>query len=251
MLLKVGSLLLALVVSGCAVTADGIGPAHHPPDADKVAQVRDQLQHNVQAAPPNAASDGVSQTVNPGIVVVGTTGPLRSIEDKSRDGFYAAYLKVAEQWHPGTAATMSHEEFEEKLAGWASLQIAGIPGIGSIRLRMLVPEGVVHDAQFASTAGSFLFGATGDLVVARSDGDGLLWLDRVLCRDDHSYSTCAKDYQKGVFDENTGQALDRDRKPKPHGATLDLASYKVIPQSGALQPCSAGKALHENCFNRQ
>ena len=178
-----------------------------------------------------AASNGASQTVNPGIVVVGTTGPLRSIADKSRDGFYAAYLKAAEQWHPGIPATMSHEEFEEKLAGWASLQISGIPGIASIRLRMLVPEGVMHDTQFASMAGSFLFGTTGDLVVARSDGDGLLWLDRVLCRDDQSYSTCAKEYQKGVFDQNTGQVLDRDRKPKPHGATLDLVSYKVIPES--------------------
>jgi hypothetical protein len=231
MLVKVGSLLLALVVSGCTVTADGIGPAQHPPDANKAAQVRDQLQHNVQAAPTHAASNGASQTVNPGIVVVGTTGPLRSIADKSRDGFYAAYLKAAEQWHPGIPATMSHEEFEEKLAGWASLQISGIPGIASIRLRMLVPEGVMHDTQFASMAGSFLFGTTGDLVLARSDGDGLLWLDRVLCRDDQSYSTCAKEYQKGVFDQNTGQALDRDRKPKPHGATLDLVSYKVIPES--------------------
>jgi len=233
MLIKARSLLLPVMLSGCAVTADGIGPAQHPPDADKVAQVRDQLQHNIQAAPPTTASEAVTQTVIPGIVVVGTTGPLRAIDDKSRDGFFAAYLKVAEQWHPGTPARMSHEEFEEKLAGWASLQIAGIPGIGSIRLRMLVPQGVVHDAQFASTAGSFLFGTTGDLVVARSDGDGLLWLDRVLCRDDHSYSTCAKDYQKGIFDENTGQALDRDRKPKPHGAMLDLANYKVIPQSVA------------------
>lgn len=58
------------------------------------------------------------------------------------------------------------------------------------------------------------FGTTGDLVVAKTDGDGLLWLERVLCRDDHSYSTRANDYQKGVFYKNTGQILDHDRKPK-------------------------------------
>jgi hypothetical protein len=250
MLSRIGSLPLVLLLSGCAVTADGIGPAHHAPEADKVAHVKDQLQHNAQAVPSTAVPAGVSQTLSPGIVVVGTTGPLRTIEDKNREGFYAAYLKAADQWHPGTAAMMNHEEFEGKLAGWASLEIAGIPGIGSMRMRMLVPAGVVHATQFASTAGSFLIGTTGDLVVARSDDDGLLWLDHVLCRDDHGYATCAKDYQKGVFDKNTGQALDRDRKPKTHGVTLDLASLKVMTPPGAPPPCSAAKAMHENCFDR-
>lgn len=247
---RIASLLLVLVLAGCAVTADGIGPAHHAPDADKVSQVKDQLQQNAQAAAPAAARADIVTAVTPGIVVVGTTGPLRTIEDKNRAGFYAAYLKAADQWHPGTAAMMNHEEFERRLAGWASLEIAGIPGIGSIRMRMLVPEGVVHDTQFASTAGSFLIGTTGDLVVARTDDDGLLWLDHVLCRDDHGYASCAKDYQKGVFDKNSGQALDRNRKPKPHGATLDLASFKVVTQPGAPPPCSAAKAMNENCFDR-
>jgi hypothetical protein len=120
-------------------------------------------------------------------------------------------------------------------AGWASVQTFGIPGIGSTRLRMLVPTNVVHEAQFASVAGSFLFGSTGDLVVARSDHDGLLWLERVLCRDDSSYHACAKSYQAGVFDENTGQALGRDRKPKANGVSVDVATYMKVAGPGPVR----------------
>jgi hypothetical protein len=123
---------------------------------------------------------------------------------------------------------MDAATFQDRLAGWASIQTFGIPGIGGIRLRMLVPANVVHEAQFASVAGSFLFGTTGDLVVARSDHDGLLWLERVLCHDDSSYHACAKSYQAGVFDENTGQALGRDRKPKSNGGTVSVTTYMKI-----------------------
>jgi len=219
--------VFALAVSGCSVTADGIGPAHRAPDDKKVAQVKEQLQENAAtSASTNAASgDAGSGSVQPGIVVIGTTGPLRTIEDKSREGFYAAYVKVAGQWHPGEPPAMDVATFQARLAGWASIQTFGIPGIASVRLRMLVPSNLVHEAQFASAAGSFVFGTTGDLVVAKSDHDGLLWLERVLCRDDSSYHVCAKSFQAGVFDANTGQALGRDRKPKANGGSVDLLTY--------------------------
>ena len=222
--------VLAIAASGCSVTADGIGPAHHAPDDKKVAQVREQLQENAatSTATKPATGDTVSAGVQPGILVIGTTGPLRTIEDKSRDGFYAAYLKVAGQWHPGEPPAMDAATFQARLAGWASIQTFGIPGIGNVRLRMLVPANIVHEAQFASAAGSLLFGTTGDLVVARSDNDGLLWLERVLCRDDSSYHVCAKRYEPGVFDENTGQELGRDRKPKANGGAVDVVTYMRI-----------------------
>lgn len=223
-------LAIAIVASGCSVTADGIGPARHAPGANKVAQDKAQLQENASSAAVNksASGDTGTDTVQPGVLVIGTTGPLRAIENKNRDGFYAAYVKVAGQWHPGEAPSLDAPAFQEKLAGWASVQTFGIPGIGGVRLRMLVPSNVVHEARFASAAGSFLFGATGDLVVAKSDRDGLLWLERVLCRDDGSYHACAKDYQAGVFDQNTGQALGRDRKPKVNGGLVDVTTYVKI-----------------------
>jgi hypothetical protein len=217
-----------LMIGGCAVSKDGIGPAQRPPDANKVAQMRDQLQQNAAISPGN--NSGVDEPSgskkHPGILVIGTTGPLRSIEDKDGDGFYAAYLRASEQWHPGVPAVMSEATFLRRLSGWASIQIAGIPGIGSIRMRMLVPTDLVRDTRFASAAGSFLVGTTGDLVAAKLDVDGLLWLDRVLCKDDGSYHTCAENYEKGIYDENTGQELNRERKPKPNGRLVDTESYR-------------------------
>jgi hypothetical protein len=211
--------VVAIVASGCSVTADGIGPAHHASDADKVARVREQLQENADSASVNA---------EPGILVVGTTGPLRTIQDKDRGQFFAAYVKAAGQWHPGEPPNMDAAAFQEKLAGWASIQTFGIPAIANVRLRMLVSTNVAHEAKFASAAGSFLFGTTGDLVAAKSDHDGLLWLERVICRDDSAYHGCAKRYQAGVFDLNTGRALGRDRQPKMNGATIDVATYEKV-----------------------
>jgi hypothetical protein len=220
-------LILGIVASGCSVTADGIGPAHRAPEANKVSKIKAQLQENAESstAKQPSSEDPTGANAQPGILVIGTTGPLRPIEDKDRSGFYAAYIKAAGQWHPGEPPSMDAAAFQDRLAGWASIQTFGIPGIGGTRLRMLVPSNVVHEAQFASVAGSFLFGSTGDLVVARSDHDGLLWLERVLCRDDSSYHVCAKSYQAGVFDENTGQALGRDRKPKEYGGSVDVVTY--------------------------
>jgi hypothetical protein len=219
--------VLGIITSGCSITADGIGPAHRAPDSNKVTQIKEQLQENAASSAPATPWSGEGTTPNgqPGILVVGTTGPFRSINDKDRGGFYAAYLKAAGQWHPGEPPAMDAAAFQEKLAGWASIQTFGIPGIASVRLRMLVPTSVAHETQFASAAGSFLFGTTGDLVVARSDRDGLLWLERVLCHDNSSYHACAKDYQAGVFDQNSGQALGRDRKPKASGVKIDVVTY--------------------------
>lgn len=217
------------MIAGCAVSKDGIGFAQRPPDAKRVAAVHDQLQQNAETS---SSSSGPSETPaiqkHPGILVIGTTGPLRPIDDKSQNDFYGAYLKAAEKWHPGVPAVLSEAEFQQRLAGWASIQIAGIPGIGSIRMRMLVPADLARDTRFASAAGSFLVGTTGDLVGAKLDVDGLLWLDRVLCRDDNSYHACSQDYEKGVFDENTGQELDRERKPKPNGRLVNVTSYRKM-----------------------
>jgi hypothetical protein len=214
---RISLVVFAILASGCAVTKDGIGPAHRPPTAEKIAE--DAYSPSREAA---------TNKVQPGILVIGTTGPLRSIEEKDRGGFFAAYQRAAEQWHPGIPPALDTAAFQAKLGGWASIQTFGIPGIMSTRMRMLVPTNVAHDTQFASAAGSFLFGTTGDLVVANSDGDGLLWLQQVLCHDDNSYRECAKEYTIGVFDRVTGQELDRDRKPKLKGRLVDVSTFRTI-----------------------
>lgn len=191
-------LLLAAAVAGCAVSKDGVGLASSTPTV---------------------------QPTTPGILIVGRTGPLRTLDEKQRDEAYRAYLTHDSQMRPGEPAPLGPAEFQEKLAGWASIQAFGIPLVGSLRYRVLVPASAAHDAGFASPPGSFLFGATGDLVAARGDRGGLLWIDRVLCKADRTFESCAEKYQPGVFDEDTGRELGRDRKPKANGEWVDVSSY--------------------------
>jgi hypothetical protein len=217
----VSSLLLALLVGGCAISKDGVGFASKP--------------HAVQG----------------GVLIVGTTGPLRTLNDTERDEFYRGYVAAASQTHGGEASpgeaspgeaspgeashaieppVLTAAEFKEKIAGWASIQTFSIPLVMNLRYRVLVPATVAQDTHFASAAASFVFGASGDLVAARSDRDGLPWIDRVLCKADRAYETCAQKYAIGVFDENTGRELGRDYKPKPDGERVDISSYLRLSQ---------------------
>jgi hypothetical protein len=196
----VSSLLLAPLVVGCAVSKDGVGIASQP------------------------------RVVQSGVLIVGTTGPLRTLNDTERDEFYRVHVAAASEPHPaeqsqGEAPILTAAAFKEKIAGWASIQTFGIPLVMNLRYRVLVPTSVAQNTRFASAAAAFVFGASGDLVAARSDREGLLWIDRVLCKADRSYETCAQKYAVGVFDENTGRELSRDYKPKPDGEWVDISSY--------------------------
>ncbi len=212
------------LVAGCAVSKDGVGFADRPPSPAQIDQTRAQLQRNeASTAPADAAV--------PGVLIIGTTGPFRAVSDRERGEFYRSYVAFAAKWHPGEPARLDARAFQDKLAGWASIETSGVPGIASWRSRVLVPASVARDTRFASAAGSFMFGTTGDLVVARQDYDGLTWLERVLCRDDKAYRDCAKNFQAGIFDENTGVELDRHRRPKADGAAVDVTSYVKLPGS--------------------
>jgi hypothetical protein len=222
-------LFLAGAAAGCSISKDGIGVKHDPPTATKVAEARHQLERNASAGSGSetASPAATPSATEPGLVVIGTTGPLRVIEQKDRAAFYAAYVKAAEQWHPGEPGRMDASAFESAATHWATIQIAGIPGLIAWRLPVLVPSTLAHDAQFASAAGSFMFGTTGDLVIAKSDHDGLVWMQKVLCKDDNTYHTCAQPYRAGIFDANTVQELDKNKKPKAKGAVLDPATYML------------------------
>ena len=204
------SLLLAPLVAGCAVSKDGVGFASHT--------------HLAQGS----------------VLVVGTTGPLRTLTEAERDEFYRGYIAAASDPHPGEASpgeatpgesspgespVLTAAEFKEKIAGWASIQTFSVPLVMNLRYRVLVPATAAQDARFPSAAASFVFGASGDLVAARSDRDGVLWIDRVLCKADRSYGACAQKYAIGVFDESTGRELGHDYKPKRDGEWVDVSSY--------------------------
>jgi hypothetical protein len=182
------------------------------------------------AASKNAA---IGNGFQPGIVIIGTTGPLRRLSEAERHTSYPPYRRVAARWHPGQPPSLDAHAFRAKLAGWVPLRIGGIPGIKTQDVPVLVPEDRLHDTRFASAAGSLVLGTTGDLVVAKSDRDGMVWLERVLCSDDSTYRTCAHAYRHGLFDANTGQELDKHLHPKPKGIQIDVDTYVALPGVGS------------------
>jgi hypothetical protein len=188
------SLLLVPLVAGCAVSKDGVAF---------------ESKHAVQG----------------GVVIVGTTGPLRTLDDTERATLYRAYEASPAASSPGKSPLLTEAEFKEKIAGWASIQTFSVPLVMNTRYRVLVPASAAQDARFPSAAASFVFGASGDLVAARSDRDGLPWIDRVLCKAGRSYEACAQKYSIGVFDEESGRELGRDYKPKRDGEWVDISSY--------------------------
>jgi hypothetical protein len=188
-------LLLAPLVGGCAISKDGVGFASKP------------------------------HTVQNGVLIVGTTGPLRTLNDSERDAFYRDYQASRSEAPPGQSPALTEAQFKQKIAGWASIQTFSVPLVMNLRYRVLVPAEAAQNAAFPSAAASFVFGASGDLVAARSDRDGLLWIDRVLCKSGRSYAACSQKYALGVFDEETGRELGRDAKPKRDGEWVDISSY--------------------------
>lgn len=223
-------LVLAIALSGCAVTADGLKMVQTPPSADQTAKVKDQLQQNAETVTTAHAPNKTMsvRAAKPGIIWVGTTGPLRTLTGSELDKVYAGYVKSAEKWHPGVEPIMDAASFKETTAGYTSIEIWSIPGLLNRRKLAIVTKDVAAQTDFASTAGSFLVGTTGDMVSARSNDDGMVYVERDLCREDANYRECASKYVRGAFDANTGQELENDLKPKPGGTKIDITTYERL-----------------------
>ena len=137
----------------------------------------------------------------PGVVVVGNVGSLHKIEA------------------PG-------------IGGWTSIETLGLAGFVRLDRPAAVRLADVDGVGFAP-AGGAMFGTTGDLVAARAGADGVLMLDKVLCKQaDADFRACGKRYARGHFDHG-GNELDSDMQLKRGGKQIDPVSYVLQPQEGA------------------
>lgn len=223
------------MVTGCAVTREGVRVgAGAPPSQSEVDKIRSQVQQNAQsAAAKKVVAGALASEMKAGVIVVGEAGPLRKLDEAARRESYKSYVATAGQWHPGQAPVLSEADFVTQIAGWSTMQTFSIPGVMKLTQPALVRADDIIAIGFASTAASFLIGTTGDLVGAQSNADGMLIIDKILCKDSApDYRACAREFAKGRFDINGGQELDRDMKPKSGGVRIDPSSYKVIPVAG-------------------
>ncbi|MDN0081597.1 hypothetical protein QU487_02330 [Crenobacter sp. SG2305] len=230
--MKLKSLLaiLAIALTGCASTADGFkfGRGGSPSSSD-IEKAKQQLASNVKSSSvKKAIGVATAPTVELGIIVIGTVGPFRPVDGEKRHQFYVSYDKEAQKFHPAKGNVLSEEDFVKTIAGWTSIEVFSIPGVMNQRLPALVKETDRDQVTFASTFGSFMLGSTGDLVAARSNADGELILNRILCHDkDPNYRACAVQYERGRFDANTGQEVADGFKPKSNGALIDVTTYML------------------------
>lgn len=227
----IGACAVVLALSACSASRDGIRLGFGPtaPNQSQYDQARSQLEQNAQSTVARKTVEGALSTdARPGILVVGTLGPLRKSSTKELKAAYPAYAKNAEKWHPGHAPYLTEADFDG-FVGWTTIETYAVPGVFNVRQPALVRRSDVGATSFASTLGSAFFGTTGDLVGARSNEDGYTVIDRVLCRDaDPDYRQCASAYERGRYDANTGQALTLHLKPKPDGVQIDPVTFKVI-----------------------
>jgi len=230
-------LLVAMMVTlaGCAVTREGVRVGGAPGASESgIEKAREQAVQNARTGAVKAAvSEALTPDQKVGIIVVGEAGPLRKLDVSARREFYKNYVKMSEMWHPGTPASMNEEAFVAMVGGWSTMETFSIPGVMKQTLPAMVRASDTETIGFASTMGSFLTGATGDLVAAESNADGALVITTVLCKDKSSdYRACAKQYAKGRYDLTGGRELDRNAKAKENGVRIDVKTYKVLSTGG-------------------
>ncbi|XLZ69082.1 hypothetical protein ABT364_21420 [Massilia sp. SR12] len=204
---------IALALSACSTTTGSgvrffVGEGATP----RTEQVAPQLEQLAKEWARVAA---------PGVLVVGDVGALSALDGAQLRALHRAYARSG-----------SADDFAARLGGLTSIETFGMAGLVKLERPAAVRLADVDAVGFVSKAGE-LFGSTGDLVAARSDADGLLVLEKVLCKGGApDFKACATRYVRGHFDP-AGVELDSDLQPKRGGRRIDPASYAVLQRRSA------------------
>ncbi len=204
------------------------------PGATATQQLREQLVKNAKStSAKNAAETALDTDVLPGIMIVGNVGTRREIPERVRSAFYQKiYMTTARKWLTGPTPVVSEQEFVRDFGAYTAITVWSIPGVIANRRQALVRVADLENTRFSSSMSTLFFGANGDLVVAGTNADGAVIVEKVLCQDSASgYSQCAGEYTRGSFDRNTGEEIGDDMKPKSGGARIDVQSFKTLPKS--------------------
>jgi len=230
---------ISLSITACSTNkpnqnpgSDGIRIAGGGPvSSTDMQKIKNQLTQNAKSSSAKASVEqALAGEVRPGILVIGNVGSLRKLEGDVRNKFYQqSYIATAEKWHPGQQPVMTETEFTSQIAGYTGIVLWSVPGVISGRRTAAVREGDVNKIDFPGPRMANFFGSTGDLVVASTNDDGAILVDRILCKDAATdYSECSKQFVRGVFDKNTGAELGSGMEPKSGGARIDVSTFHAI-----------------------
>jgi len=194
-------------------------------------KIKEQLTQNAESsATKSVAEQALTGETRPGILIIGNVGSLRKLEGDNRTKFYKeSYSATAEKWHPAQPAVMSEAEFTHQIGGYTAIVMWSIPGLIAGRRMAAVREIDQSKIDFPSITTASVFGSTGDLVVASTNDDGVILVDRLLCKDAAAdYSKCAEKYVRGEFDKNTGGEIGSRMVEKSGGARIDVNTFQKI-----------------------
>jgi hypothetical protein len=231
---------VSLIVSGCSTTSSkdpgqdgtrlfGGGPT----SAADVEKLKGQLEQNARSTTVKAAAEAaIAGDAKPGMIVIGNVGSFRKLPADVRSEFYKkSYARTASQWHPDVPAKMTEAEFINGVGGYAAVVTWSIPSVISRSTTAAIRVEDVSRIDFPGPRAANFLGSTGDLVVARSNADGIFFVTGILCKESGAdYKICAAAYVTGSFDQNTGAELQKDLSEKMGGNRIDVTTYKAIPK---------------------
>lgn len=218
----------ALALAACSTHYNGlrlgVGTGHSD---EYLAKQRRQAAERVPAEVAQQAA-GWAAAPRAEVIVVGEAGYLSPMAQAQRTAFYQAYARAAAAREPGRRLAQDEAQFVREIGGWSTIETYGVAGLVRFEQPAAVRQADIGLVRFATTAGNLLLGATGDLVAARSNADGLLVVEKVLCRDGApDYRACAERFAKGQFDRH-GAELDGNGQARAGGRRIDPANYSLL-----------------------
>ncbi len=161
-----------------------------------------------------------------GIIVIADTSVLRVYEQADYEELHQEYREYFSA-EPKREFTYTVDNLKSRFIGFVGIRTFSIPGVMGTYYYALVPR-TLNEVGYSNKVSTFLLGTAEDLVAARTDSDGLLVVEKLLCDRNKDYRTCARRFKRGVFDGESGVQLGSDYKPKKKGKTIDVNSYEVL-----------------------
>jgi hypothetical protein len=253
-LLSLLSMCAVVVLSGCAVTKDGVRlPGGQVSKADfEEFRTRNGVPEPTAASPANSApsitervakeagKEVIKRQVKASIfnedmeaagkvamIIIGTT---MTVTDYTPQELAKQYDRLEKQEKDkGRPVLMTREFWMDNLAASSSVQLANLPLIGHRSVQTLVSKQMRDKVNFASALGASMVGSSADLVAAEAFANRGVWITRVLCSEKQpDFSDCSKKYARGRYQSLDGREIGGDLKVLANGKQIDLNTFELM-----------------------
>ena len=100
--------------------------------------------------------------------------------------------------------------------------------MGALYFGVLIDKSELGEIKYPNSVEVALVQASGDLVAAKSNEDGVFFIEKYLCGRENNYKECKGNYSRGLFDAQSGRQLDYKFNLKENGENINTQTYEVI-----------------------